>query len=480
MGGERRPHAVLVPFPAQGHINPMMRLANKLIEQGFVISFVNTDYNYFRIAHANKYIANDFDSREGKSHGAIRWVVVPDGLPPTDTRTDIASLCHVTENIIVSFIDNLIGEMKKQNPQENICLITDCMASTALDAPKRHRIPMAALWTSLTATYAMLYNLPNLISSSLLPSNGVPKDCTMVKYLPSMPPLCSAQLPWAVGFNETQQEFIFRFIERYMERTRELKWVLFNSFIHLEAPIIDALIAQGASVCSIGPCIPSPCLNGEVHSDITANFWSEEAECLDWLDKQSHNSVVYVSFGSLAIVNQRQLEEFALGLEATQKPVLWVLRSDLMDGSSAVLPPGFMEATKDRAYFVPWCPQMQVLSHPSISCFITHCGWNSIVESIAMGVPMLSWPYFADQFLNCVYVVDMWKIGLAFTADSDGTVRKGEIEKAVRIVFEDETMKTRVMKLRQKAKDAVKGETVSSSANFQNFVKAMREEICDK
>ncbi|GLJ48480.1 hypothetical protein SUGI_1023330 [Cryptomeria japonica] len=133
MVGLRRPHAVLVPFPAQGHINPMMRLANKLVEQGFVISFVNTDYNYFRIAQANKSIANGFDSREGKSHGDIRWLVVSDGLPPTDTRTDIAKLCHVTENIIVSFVDNLIGEMKKQNPQENISLITDCMASTALN-----------------------------------------------------------------------------------------------------------------------------------------------------------------------------------------------------------------------------------------------------------------------------------------------------------------------------------------------------------
>ncbi|GLJ48473.1 hypothetical protein SUGI_1023210 [Cryptomeria japonica] len=477
----RRPHAVLVPFPAQGHINPMMQLANKLVEQGFVITFVSTDYNYSRIAKANKSIEKDSAvSREGNSHGDIRWIVVSDGLPPTDTRADVIKLCHVTENIIVSFIDKLIGEMKRRDPEEDICLITDCFAATALDVAKRHRIPMAALWVMFTATYALIYNLPNLVSSSLVPSNGVPNDFTKVKYLPSMPPLCSAHLPWAAGFNENQQDFIFGFIERYMERTRELKWVLFNSFYYLEAPIIDILIAQGASVCSIGPCIPSPRLNGEVNSKITANFWAEEAECLDWLDKQSPKSVAYVSFGSLAIVNQRQLEEFAMGMEATQRPFLWVLRSDLMDGSSAKLPPGFMEATKDRAYFVPWCPQTQVLSHPSIACFFTHCGWNSVMESIAMGVPMLCWPYFAEHFLISAYVVDIWKIGLALNTNIDGIAENREIEMGVKRVSEDNEMKARVLKLSERAKDAVKSETGPSYANFQDFVKAMREEIRHK
>ncbi|XP_057846010.1 7-deoxyloganetin glucosyltransferase-like [Cryptomeria japonica] len=232
-----------------------------------------------------------------------------------------------------------------------------------------------------------------------------------------------------------------------MERTRELKWVLFNSFYYLEAPVIDSLIAQGASVYSIGPCILSHHLNDGVQAGITVNLWAEEVECLEWLDKQSPKSVVYVSFGSLAIMKQRELEEIALGLEATQKPFLWVLRGDLMDGSSAKLPPGFMEATKDRAYFVPWCPQMQVLSHPSIACFVTH------------------------------YV---WKIGLALNKNNNGIAEKKEIEMGVKKVFEDDEMKARFFKLSKEAKDAVASETGSSYANFQEFVKAMKEKNSDK
>lgn len=171
MGERRRPHAVLVPFPAQGHINPMMQLAKMLVEQGFIISFVNNDYNYSRIAQANKHAGNAIISGEGY----ICWVVIPDGLPPSNKRTDVSTLCHLAESVIVSFIDKLIGEVKEQDPEQAIYLVTDDMLSTALDAAKCHRIPMAALWTSLIVTYALLYDLPNLVSS-LLPSNGKPHN----------------------------------------------------------------------------------------------------------------------------------------------------------------------------------------------------------------------------------------------------------------------------------------------------------------
>lgn len=472
----KRHHAVLVPFPAQGHINPMMQVALKLVNEGFLITFVNTEYNHSRIAGANK-----------SNHTMIRSVVVPDGLPSNDTRTDIAKLCDVTENVIVPFLDNLIHQIKEEDNGSSVCLVVDVMASQALEIAQHHHIPKAALWTSLAATYALLYNIPSLVSSQIIPSNGVPKDFKMVKYLPSMPPLCPAHLPWAPGFNDSQQEFIFHFINRYMERVREIDWVICNSFHHLEDPAISELVEKGGSVCPIGPLIPSALLNSNsgLRLEITTGFWAEEGECLNWLDMQSSQSVIYVSFGSLSVLSETQFQQLALGLEATQRPFLWVVRPDLLQGTEAAFPPGFVERIQwsQRGCLVSWCPQLRVLSHPSIACFLTHCGWNSALESISMGVPMLCWPYFGDQFLNQSYIVHVWKIGLSLLKENTASTESGtliidmtEIKRAVeRAVTGKEVaeMKRRVMKLRERAIAAVK-EGGSSDTNFRNFATAMK------
>eukprot|EP01018_Ginkgo_biloba_P007284 Gb_20806 [translate_table: standard] len=143
----------------------------------------------------------------------------------------------------------------------------------------------------------------------------------------------------------------------------------------------------------------------------------EEAKCLQWLDSQSPRSVVYVSFGSHPHISDKQIHEIALGLEASQQPFIWVMRDYSLENTHderCKFPEEFEERTlKKRGVIIRgWAPQLLILSHPSVGGFITHCGWNSTLESICAGVPMITWPLFAEQHLNAKMVIEILRIGL--------------------------------------------------------------------
>ncbi|TXG52769.1 hypothetical protein EZV62_021938 [Acer yangbiense] len=152
------------------------------------------------------------------------------------------------------------------------------------------------------------------------------------------------------------------------------------------------------------------------------------------LQKEESNSVVHVNFGSITVMTEQQLVEFAWGLSNSKVNFLWVIRPDLVIGESAILPPEFVAETKERSFLASWCSQEQVLNHPTIGGFLTHSGWNSTVESLSGGVPMLCWPFFADQQTNCWFCQNKWGIGL----EIDSTSNRDEIEKSVRELMEGE------------------------------------------
>jgi hypothetical protein len=114
-----------------------------------------------------------------------------------------------------------------------------------------------------------------------------------------------------------------------------------------------------------------------------------KVECLQWLDSNKPKSVIHVNFGSITTVTKEQLVEFGMGLAKSGHPFLWIIRPDMVTGESAILPPEFTEETKERSFICSWCPQEEVLNHPSIGGFLTHSGWGSTIESISSGVPML-------------------------------------------------------------------------------------------
>ncbi|GLJ48501.1 hypothetical protein SUGI_1023560 [Cryptomeria japonica] len=469
-------HALLIPLPYQGHINPMMQLAWKLVSNGFLVTFLNTDFNHNRIMQAKTRnpIHNNWD-------GGIRMISIPDGLPPDDERTNIPNLLEALDNSMApSVIMRLIEEINEREEEHKVSgIIVDAMTCFGLkEVADLYQIPIFAFHASLVANCALRYFIPRLISLGILGPNGAPKeDQKKIRYISSMPPLRSGDLPWLFG-----GEKMFKRCIRMGEGLKQIKMVLTNSFFELDGPVVEEL-SRDLEVYPIGPLIPGEFLEGAKRSTSKAlpSFWANDVDCLEWLDKQSTQSVIYVSFGSLAVWSQSQVEEFAAGLEATQRPFLWVVRSDLIEGSKTIFPPGFLERVRNRSCIVFWAPQLEVLSHPCIACFVTHCGWNSVQESITMGVPMLCSPYFVDQFLNRTYIVDVWKIGLPLESNKDGIIEKAEIAKAVDrlLVGEDGAeIRKQVTKLMRTSRDTVK-EGGSSFNNYRLFLQQMKKKLVD-
>lgn len=182
---------------------------------------------------------------------------------------------------------------------------------------------------------------------------------------------------------------------------------------------------------------------GPLHKTVAAtsiSLFKEDQSCISWLDKQSHNSVIYVSLGSIAFMDNKDLLEMAWGLANSEQPFLWVVRMD-----STPLPQGFQEAVGGRGCIVKWAPQKQVLAHNSVGGFWSHCGWNSTIESISEGVPLICQPCFGDQRVNARYLSQVWEVGLEWEND----MNRGAIEGAIRMLMVGNEGKL----ARQKAKD---------------------------
>ncbi|KAK2420032.1 7-deoxyloganetin glucosyltransferase [Trifolium repens] len=191
------------------------------------------------------------------------------------------------------------------------------------------------------------------------------------------------------------------------------------------------------SLYTIGPL--SSILNQTPQNDLASlgsNLWKEDTKCLKWLESKERGSVVYVNFGSVTVMTPEQILEFAWGLANSKKPFLWILRPDIVIGGSFILSSEFEDEISDRGLIASWCPQEQVLNHPST------------IESIRVGVPMLCWSYFADQPTNCRYICNEWKIGI----EIDTNVKREEVEKLINeLLLGDKTKK-----MRQKAMELKK------------------------
>ncbi|CAL4927423.1 unnamed protein product [Urochloa decumbens] len=445
------PHVLVLPFPAQGHVTPLMELSHRLVDHGFQVTFVTTEPIHGLLLATGGAALPD----------GIRLVSVPDGLADGDDRRDISRFVDALFGCVPGYVEQLIRETKVR------WLVGDVNMGMCFDAARKLGVRVAAVFPASAACLGTLFKVPQLIEDGFFDDKGFPKRHGSFEIAPGMPPFCPSQMPWSIDGPAEGQEVGYRMVSRNTQAARDhAEIILCNSFRDAEAAAFQLF----PSILPVGPLFADAELRKPV-----GQLLPEDTGCLRWLDAQPHRSVVYLAFGSFTIFDPCQFQELALGLELTGRPFLWVVRPDFTTGD---LSEAWFDEFKDRVagkgMVVSWCPQQQVLAHSAVACFVSHCGWNSTMEGVRNCVPFLCWPYFVDQFANRDYICDIWRTGLAVSPGEDGVVTKEELSSKVEKVIGDEGIAERARVLRDAACKCL-GEGGSSRENFDRLVDLLRE-----
>uniref|UniRef100_A0A0E0GZ24 Glycosyltransferase n=1 Tax=Oryza nivara TaxID=4536 RepID=A0A0E0GZ24_ORYNI len=437
----RQHHAVMIPYPAQGHVTPMMKLAKLLHARGFHVTFVNTEFNHRRMLASQGAAALD-----GGVPG-FRFAAIPDGLPPSDADAtqDIPALCHSTMTTCLPYVVALLAELN--DPTSGVppvtCVVADAIMSFAYDAARRIGVPCAALCTPSACGFVGYSHYRQLVERGLVPLKDAAQlaDGYLDTVVDGARGMCDGvQLRDFPSFIRTTDrgDIMLNFIMREAERLTLPDAVILNTFDDLERPALDAMRAILPPVYTVGPLhlhvrhvVPK---GSPLDTAIGSNLWKEQDGLLEWLDGRPPRSVVYVNYGSITVMTNEQLLEFAWGLAHSGYPFLWNVRPDIVKGDAAVLSPEFLTAVEGRSMLTTWCPQEQVIEHPAVGVFLTHSGWNSTLESLCAGVPMLSWPFFAEQQTNCRYKRTEWGVGM----EIGGEVERSDVAATIREAMEGE------------------------------------------
>ncbi|KAL1225797.1 UDP-glycosyltransferase 85A7 [Cardamine amara subsp. amara] len=468
----QKPHVVCVPHPAQGHINPMLKVAKLLHARGFHVTFVNTVYNHNRLLRSRG--PNALDGLP-----SFRFESIPDGLPETDgDKTQyIPDLCVSTMTNCLTPFKELLRRINTGSDVPPVsCIVSDGVMSFTLDAAEDLGVPAVIFWTLSACGFLTFLHFDLFIEKGLSPFKDesyiskVHLD-TIIDWIPSMKNLRLKDIPSFIRTTDPD-DIMLNFVIREVELSKRATAIILNTFDDLEHDVIHSMHSMLPPVYSIGPL--HLLVNQEIDEDseigrIGLNLWREETECLDWLDTKPQNSVVFVNFGCITVMSAKQLVEFAWGLAASGKEFLWVIRPDLVAGETAAVPQEFLTETVDRGMLASWCPQEKVLSHPATGGFLTHCGWNSTLESLSGGVPMICWPFFAEQPTNCKFCCDEWEVGI----EIGGFVKREEVENVVRELMDGEKgkkMRERAEEWRRLAEEATKHKHGSSVVNFEALI----------
>ncbi|KAM0953463.1 putative 7-deoxyloganetic acid glucosyltransferase [Dioscorea sansibarensis] len=486
-------HVLVFPFPAQGHLNSMLKLAELLSLSGLHITFLTTDYHHHRFC-----LHSPTHSRLSRRPG-FWFRSISDGLPDQRLRS-AARLLELYESLTYNssslFRDLLISNQKqRQDGWPRItCLVVDGIMPFAIDAANDLGIPTIAFRTSSPCSIWTYLSLPSLVQAGEFPfPEGADLDERVYAVTGMESFLRRRDLPSLFREARDISDPSLDFVYAVTVSTKRAKAFILNTLEAMDGTVLSHIRTVCPTTYAIGPLhsmltsISSHMLNSQSDQGSTnsANLWQEDRSCLTWLDSQPKGSVLYVSFGSFAVITNEDLLEFWHGLVNSGQRLLWVIRPDLVNGieeeggplPSLSVPPEVAEGTSERGCLVAWALQEEVLAHPSVGCFLTHSGWNSTLEGVVAGVPMICWPFFVDQQITSRFVSQVWKIGL----DMKDMHGREIVERMVRDAMEGERaqeLKRSAAAMAEKAKESVR-EGGSSYLDFHRLLTYLKS-TCDQ
>lgn len=466
---------------AQGHLIPIIDMAKLFASRGVRATIITTTSYLPLISETiekSKELGTEID------HLIIKLPIEEVGLPKGCESLGLAT----TPEMLLKFLEaisklgpQLAQLLEKHKPN---CLVADMFFPWATDVAAQFGIPRLIFHGtshfSLCAALNMyLYEPYKKISSSDTNPFVIPN-------LPGEITITRDKLPEFMNKQNIDNEF-----SRMFKASKEVELrsfgVLVNSFYELEQDYANHYTKfLGVRSWHIGPLFlwdKSVDIENKAKRGVKTSI--DENYCLKWLDSKKPNSVIYVCFGSMPNFTDDQLKEIALALESYGQQFIWVVRKKTKnegDLEDKWLPQGFENRTEGKGLIIrEWAPQVLILEHEAIGGFVTHCGWNSILEAICAGVPLVTWPLGAEQFYNEKLITQILRIGVCVGAqkwnrNTGDFVKSQAIEKAVIQIMKGvkaEEMRNRVGELKEMARRAVK-EGGSSYSDLSALIEELK------
>ncbi|KAJ9703178.1 hypothetical protein PVL29_004807 [Vitis rotundifolia] len=471
---------VLYPSPGMGHLISMVELGKLILKHhpsfSITIFIVTPPYNTGSTA---PYLARVSSTIPSITFHHLSTISLPlDSFSSPNHETLAFEFLRLNNPNVHQALVSI------SNNSSVRALIVDGFCTAALSVAAQLNIPCYYFFTSGACCLASFLYLPFIHQQTTKSFKGLNTHL----HIPGLPPVPASDMAKPILDREDKAYEFFLNMSIHLPRSAG---IIVNTFEALEPRAVKTIL-DGLCVLD-GPTPPIFCIGPLIAADDRSGGGGGVGggipECLTWLESQPKRSVLFLCFGSLGLFSEEQLKEIAVGLERSGQRFLWVVRSPPSKDPSrrflappepdlnSLLPDGFLDRTKERGLVVKsWAPQVAVLNHASVGGFVTHCGWNSVLEAVCAGVPMVAWPLYAEQRFNRVVLVEEMKLAIPMEESEEGFVTATEVEKRVRELMELEegnTLRLRIMAMKEAAETAM-SDGGSSRTALTKLVKSWR------